>query len=239
MTGVRIGAYLPALTLFVGVLFVWGVRDQRAVPLAGSLSNVLVAVDSFRVRDQKVTDEEQRVAGMTDYVARVYSRDTASFAFTTYVGYYDRQTQGKSIHSPRNCMPGAGWEIIQPGTATIVAASGSHVVNRYVLKNGPTLALVYYWYQGRGRVVASEYAVKLNLLRDAALRGHTEEALVRLVVVVDRTDTSMAKADALAMRIAPRLMNEVEQVLPGSNGSGQSKRIAALTRRPLLTHQGT
>jgi EpsI family protein len=58
------------------------------------------------------------------------------------------------------------------------------VVNRYVLKNGAARAVVYYWYQGRGRVVASEYAVKWNLLRDAALAGHTEEALVRVVVPV-------------------------------------------------------
>jgi EpsI family protein len=216
MKASRISAYLPALILFVGTLFVWGVRDQRAVPLAGRLSTVLASVDSFRVQDQKVTDEERRVAGMTDYVARVYWRDSASVAFTTYVGYYDRQAQGKSIHSPRNCLPGAGWEIIVPGTATVVAASGAHVVNRYVLKNGPSLAIVYYWYQGRGRVVASEYAVKLNLLRDAALLGHTEEALVRLVIPVDRADTTLAKADKVGQQVAPRLMDDVEKVIPSS-----------------------
>jgi EpsI family protein len=225
MSGSRIGAYLPALILFVGALFVWGVRDQRAVPLAGQLSTVLASVDSFRVQDQTVTEDERRIAGMTDYVARVYWRDSASAAFTAYVGYYDRQTQGKSIHSPRNCLPGAGWEIIRSGTATVRAAGGPHVVNRYVLKNGPRLAVVYYWYQGRGRVVASEYAVKLNLLRDAALAGHTEEALVRLVVFVGAADTTQANADALATRIAPRLMNEVEQVLP--RGDAPSARQVA------------
>lgn len=214
MTSARIGRFLPALVLFVGVLFIWGVRDQRAVPLAGSLSTVLSSVDSFRVRDQKVSDEERRVAGMTDYVARAYWRDTNSLAFTTYVGYYDRQTQGKSIHSPRNCLPGAGWDILRAGSTTVVAADGPHVVNRYLLKNGPTQAVVYYWYQGRGRVVASEYAVKLNLLRDAAFEGHTEEALVRLVVIVPPTDTTERAADALATRIAPRLMNEVQRILP-------------------------
>ena len=55
-------------------------------------------------------------------------------------------------------------------------------MNQYVLKNGPATAVVFYWYQGRGRIVANEYAVKWNLLRDAAVAGHTEEALVRVVV---------------------------------------------------------
>jgi EpsI family protein len=207
-------AYTPALVLFAGCLLLFqGTRDQQTVPLAGSLKTILPQVGTYRVEDQVVGDEERRIAGMSDYVARIYWQDTTPM-FTTYVGYYERQTQGKSIHSPRNCLPGAGWQIVRPGTATVVAAGGPQVVNRYVLKNGSSLAITYYWYQGRGRVVASEYAVKLNLLRDAALVGHTEEALVRLVVLVDPADTAQTKADALAMRIAPRLMNEVGKVLP-------------------------
>jgi hypothetical protein len=88
-------------------------------------------------------------------------------------------------------------------------------------------AVVYYWYQGRGRVVASEYAVKYNLLKDAALKGHTEEALVRIVIPVDPSDSTQVQADELGRRIAPRLMNEVEQVLPQP---GASQRVALTTR---------
>jgi EpsI family protein len=210
----RLKAYLPAIVLLVGCgLLVQGSRSQAAVPLAGPLDQVLVHVDGYQIQDQKVSDEERKVAGMSDYVARVYRRDS-TVAFTTYVGYYDRQTQGKSIHSPRNCLPGAGWEILETRTATITSALGPRVVNRYLLKNGTSQAVVYYWYQGRGRVVANEYAVKLNLLRDAALAGHTEEALVRLVVPVQGSDSALARADALGMQIAPRLMNDVEALLP-------------------------
>lgn len=156
---------------------------------------------------------------MTDYVARVYWRPDSTPAFTTYVGYYDQQTQGKSIHSPKNCLPGAGWEVLKPGTATIRSASGTHVVNRYLLKNGAAQAVVYYWYQGRGRVVASEYAVKWDLLRDAALEGHTEEALVRLIVPVSPSDSGQVLADKLGMQMAPRLMNDVARVIPQSSPS--------------------
>jgi EpsI family protein len=92
-----------------------------------------------------------------------------------------------------------------------------------VLKKGAATAVVYYWYQGRGRVVADEYAVKWNLLRDAALAGHTEEALVRVVVPVRAsratTDTaaaarSLADANSLGAAISARLTREVARVLP-------------------------
>ena len=215
MRKAELRAYMPAAILLLGCALVFhGTRDQVAVPLAGSLSTVLDTVDGYRIQEQHVSDEERRVAGMTDYVARVYWRPDSTVAFTTYVGYYDQQSRGKSMHSPKNCLPGAGWEVLRDSTATVMAADGPHVVNRYLLKNGAQLALVYYWYQGRGRVVASEYLVKWDLLRDAALEGHTEEALVRIIVPVDPSDTAQKKAEQLAQQIAPRLLDEVRKVLP-------------------------
>ena len=217
--------FLPSALLAVGVLLVLSSRSQTAVPLAGALATVLPAWQDLRITNQKISDEEQRIAGMTDYVARVYWKDSV-VAFTTYVGYYDRQMQGHTMHSPRNCLPGAGWEILTTGVGTISSGGRKFVVNKYLLKNGATEAVVYYWYQGRGRVVASEYAVKWNLLHDAALKGHTEEALVRIVVPIPRVRLlppgatvaqSYASAERLGAQVATRLLSDVARVLPPSS----------------------
>jgi EpsI family protein len=160
---------------------------------------------------------------MNTYVARAYWQDSVP-AFSIFVSYYERQTQGRTIHSPRNCLPGAGWDVITNGTAALDAGARKEIVNRYVLRNeqGAT-AVVFYWYQGRGRVVANEYAVKWNLLRDAALAGHTEEALVRVVVpvVAGRSDApevaqSIDAANAIGTKVASRLLADVSRVLPAS-----------------------
>lgn len=218
--------YFPALILALGYVLVAGAKGQRAVPLAAPIEKVLPSVDGYRVQNQKIGDEERRVAGMSNYVARVYLRDSV-VAFTTLVSYYDRQTGGKSIHSPRNCLPGAGWQVLSGGTQAVTASGAAYTVNRYILKNGPTRAVVYYWYQGRGRVVASEYAVKWNLLRDAVFSGHTEEALVRVVVPVrvsaanttPGAETGIAAASTLGKNIAERLIGEVNRVLPQSGSA--------------------
>src|SRR3954464_5300864 len=174
-------SYVPALPLFAGLAFLWHAHQQAAVQPVAPLTTILHDVVGYRIQPQQVGDEERRVAGMSDYVARVYWRDTLP-EFTVYVGYYDRQSQGHTIHSPRNCLPGAGWEILSGGPYTVDVGGSRQVVNRYILKNGAATSVAYYWYQGRGRIVASEYRVKWNLLRDAALLGHTEEALVRLII---------------------------------------------------------
>ena len=215
---------LPALVLTLGCIFVWSARSQSAVPLAASLQEVLAELPGYRIEDVRLSADERRVAGMTDYVARVYWRDSMP-AFTTFVSYYERQTQGNTIHSPRNCLPGAGWEVLSAGEEDVMVEGRRHRLNRYLLKNGASTAVVYYWYQGRGRVVANEYAVKWNLLRDAALAGHTEEALVRVVVPVgvrrmpsDTADAtrSLAAASSLGATISARLTREVARVLPRS-----------------------
>jgi len=219
----NIKAYVPALILAAGYFLVASTKGQKAVPLAAPIQSVLPSIDGYQMNDQKISDEERRVAGMTNFVARAYSRDSV-LAFTTLVSYYDRQTRGKSIHSPRNCLPGAGWEVLVGGTETVSANGTNYVINRYMLQNRGARAVVYYWYQGRGRVVASEYAVKWNLLRDAAFLGHTEEALVRVVVPIRPAaksspraeEASVAEAGSLGKVIAERLIGEVNRILPRS-----------------------
>jgi EpsI family protein len=212
--------------LVAGCLLISDIREQASVPLAAPLTTLAAGIDGYTVRDVIISEDERRVAGMSDYSMRVYERAPAS-SFSVYVGYYDSQVQGKTIHSPRNCLPGAGWETLQGGTR-VLASSLDHrfTVNRYVLMNGPRQALVYYWYQGRGRLESNEYRVKWNLLRDAALSGRTEEALVRIVVPLPRVspaDTvassrAYAAADDIAERVARRLVDEVDRVLPAPYG---------------------
>ena len=90
--------------------------------------------------------------------------------------------------------------------ATVDTPNGAVVVNRYLLQNGDAQALVLYWYQGRGRVQASEYLVKWDLLRDAALRQRSDEALVRIVVPLwGSEEDSFNLARSVAERLVPAL----------------------------------
>ena len=153
--------------------------------------------------------------GLTTYLSRVFERpDTAGVEpewYQLYVGYYNRQTSGKTIHSPRNCLPGSGWEPLTNSVSTIATAAGPVQVNRYLIQNGKRQALVLYWYQGRGRVASNEYLVKWDLVRDAALRRRSEEALVRVMVPLKGSEDA---AFELASKVAGRLVRSVGSALP-------------------------
>jgi len=216
MTATR--AWPPAIILVVGaVLATAGVRTQRTLPLRQELGQAVPAeMEGFRGRDLRLREDEVQVAGVSSYLARLFQNpDTTSGSpyFALYVGFYDRQSRGRTIHSPKNCLPGAGWEPLVSSVAQIPASGGSVTVNRYLLQKGTEQALVLYWYQGRGRVASNEYLVKWDLLRDAALRRRSDEALVRIVVPIR---TSEAQAFALASRIAEQLVGALHGALPAA-----------------------
>jgi EpsI family protein len=208
--------FAPAAIMTVGCLLLVGVRRQYAAPLAEPLRAMPVAVAGSDGRERDMTAAERRATAVTDYVFRTFGPDSAT-AFSLYVGYYQRQATGRSIHSPRNCLPGVGWQTVEAGKATVPVDGRPLTVNRYILANGSSQALVYYWYQGRGRVAHNEYTVKWDLLRDAVAHGRSEEALVRVVVPIRRApgyttaawrrriDAAESVARAAAVEMIPRL----------------------------------
>lgn len=212
-----VARWAPPAILALGALLTVGIDLQREMPLRAPLDTAVPAeIRGFTGRDMTVSRAEQRVAGMDDYLLRVYApagADEEAGAFSVYVGYYKSQMQGRTIHSPKNCLPGSGWEALASRTAVIPTAEGDVRVNRYVIQNREQQALVLYWYQGRGRVESNEYAVKWDLLRDAALHGRTEEALVRIVVPITAGEDA---AYELAADVAATLVPAVSAALPAA-----------------------
>jgi EpsI family protein len=212
---------VPATVMALGVVFIHGATQQTPVQLNAPLKTMPLSLAGYVGSERAVTEEEQRIAGMSDYIFRVFESDSTP-VFSVYVGYYESQVTGKTIHSPRNCLPGAGWQQVESGPRVVTSDGRDVTVNRYLLANGPSQAVVYYWYQGRGRVAWNEYRVKWDLLRDAARHGRTEEALVRIMVPLDRArggsaeelQSRIQRADELATRVAKELLPKVDQVLP-------------------------
>jgi EpsI family protein len=204
------------MVLGAGVLATAGLRSDRHLSLRAPLPSVILdTVDRYVGRDQALAAGELKVAAPNAYLLRDYfiPGDTAAdHTFTLYIGYYDHQTQGRTIHSPKNCLPGSGWEPLSSRTEVLATAQGPAPVNRYLLQNHEERALVLYWYQGRGRVASNEYLVKWQLLRDAALRRRSDEALVRIIVPVVKGDEDAAWK--LASAQAQRVIAELYQALP-------------------------
>ena len=121
------------------------------------------------------------ILGVDEYINRIY-RSANGRPVGVYVGYYASQRQGDSIHSPLNCLPGAGWEPVTRRRVSLeIPGRRPIVVNRLLIRKGIESQVVLYWYQGHGRVTASEYWGKIYAVADAIRLNRTDGALVRIV----------------------------------------------------------
>ncbi|MEO8368205.1 MAG: exosortase C-terminal domain/associated protein EpsI [Candidatus Solibacter sp.] len=116
----------------------------------------------------------------TSYLERTYRK--GDLAADLFIAFYAQQRAGESMHSPKHCLPGSGWEIWDYGTMDIAAAGRKFTVNKYSVSRDAQRRLVIYWYQSHNRVFASEYLGKILLARDALVKNSTAGSIVRIVV---------------------------------------------------------
>jgi EpsI family protein len=126
------------------------------------------------------------------------------------------QREGDTIHSPLNCLPGAGWQIVTRARTSlpVADAAGPVVVNRFLIQKGTERQVVLYWYQSHGRVLASEYWSKVFLVYDAVRLNRSDAAMVRVISPVLGPDGTEAQAEWHASAFAETLFPYLEKFLP-------------------------
>jgi len=204
----RIRFSITVVTLIASLTLVHSVSHGELVPLRQPLDQLPMAMDSWQGRNNPFEDRIVAALGVSDYLNRSYS-DAGGQRVDLYIGFYQSQRNGESIHSPKNCLPGAGWEPVRAGRLTIpIVGASSIMVNEYLIEKGPAQYLVLYWYQAHGRVIASEYSGKAWLVLDAITRNRTDEALVRILAPTSNGE-DRARADAVqfVQGLYPRLNN--------------------------------
>jgi EpsI family protein len=185
----------------------------EATPPARPLSEFPKDIGNYATVAEFPFDQDTlKVLGVTDYLNRAYFSPTQG-ELGLYIGYFRTQRTGATIHSPKNCLPGAGW---QPTVSEIYQLSlddGRKVpVNLYVIRKDLDQQIVLYWYQSHGRVVASEYWGKFYMVADAIRLNRTDAALVRITAPVRNGDIDAARGQAIAF--AKQVAADVETVIP-------------------------
>ncbi len=144
--------------------------------------------------DRTLDEETLKVLRANDYLLRDFRKPEGTVA-NFYVGYYATQRSGATYHSPLNCLPGSGWTLSEPAKTTVPLPDGtSFIANKYVIQNGEDKNLMIYWYQGRGRNVASEYWGKVYTVLDSVRLRRSDGAMVRVIVPIHASEAAAQQA---------------------------------------------
>ena len=195
---------VTALLVLQATLLYSAIRPE-IVPSSRPLGSMPTTLGSWQLAQTGVIEQETLdVLKADDILNGLYCNSavldcpkTGQGSASLFVAAFRTQRTGKAPHSPKNCLPGSGWEKISSGELTIdVGRTAPITVNRYVVAYGSQRDLVLYWYQSRDRVVADEFRAKFWVVRDAIKLNRTDTALVRVVVPVGARDEAAAQAIA-------------------------------------------
>jgi EpsI family protein len=209
----------PALILTVVLAAHAGVfyttSRSETLPSVRPLAEFPLRIEPWRtVREGYIDDETQAVLRADDTLSRVYASEDGNQFASLFVAFFKSQRTGQTPHSPKNCLPGSGWEITRGGPAEIAIPGQAEgiQVNRYLVTKGEQRDVVLYWYQTPKRVIASELEAKGWLVADAIRYNRTDTALVRVVVPVVRDDE--AAASTTGTTFAQALFPALKAYLP-------------------------
>jgi EpsI family protein len=181
----RLGSW--RFILAAGLIIITAVLLQargrtESIPSSLPLSSFPAQLGAWTGEDIPLDKDTLEVLGPGDFLARGYQNTNSDLDYVDlFMAYFPSQRSGDTIHSPKHCLPGAGWT--PERNDVVMLAMPGHApfpINRYVISKAGARKLVLYWYWAHDRGVASEYWAKYYLVRDAIRMNRSDGALVRI-----------------------------------------------------------
>ena len=207
-------ARLVTLFLIIQTAVLYSSIRPEYVPPSRPLAQVPHEFGSWNMAQESFVDKEtEDVLKADDTLNRVYRDTSTGDQASLFVASFRTQRNGKTPHSPKNCLPGSGWTQLSSQNYPVdIGLAAPVVVNRYVIVHGDERELVLYWYQSRDRVVADEFKAKFWVVADAMRLNRTDTALVRVIVPIANNDE--ARATKTGVDFVRAFFSTVQQYLP-------------------------
>ena len=195
------------LAITAGLLFTRDGAD--VIPPSEPLAQLPLVIDTWKGRDLPIDADTRSVLGKGDFLSRVYLREKPSDVVALFIGYFPQQRVGTTVHSPKHCLPGAGWDFESSEYTGLRDVRGRVFrVGEYTIVNGDQRQFTIYWYQSHGRSVPNEYMARLAMAVDAVRLRRTDGALVRIMTPIDPVEgiaAARARAEGFAANLVPML----------------------------------
>jgi EpsI family protein len=216
LPGSKAAVVLTAVLAAQGAVYYAIAARPELTPAVAPLDRFPVTLPGWLMaRNVPVEKEVADVLRASDTLNRIYA-DPAGRGVIFFIAYFQTQRTGATPHSPKNCLPGSGWEPVEsPGRQRIQVPGRAEPleVNRYVVAKENDHDVVLYWYQSHNRVIAGEFGAKFWLVADAVRYRRSDTALVKVVAPAPNADVAGATDAAISFVQAayPAIMRQLPQ----------------------------
>ena len=215
MKPLRTLRFILAATLIALTAILLQARGRtEIIPSGLPLSSFPAQLGNWSGKEIPLDKETLDVLGPGDFLVRGYQDPDSSLPYVDlYLAYFPSQRAGDTIHSPKHCLPGAGWTPEENDRVTLsLPGHGPFPANRYVISKAGARKLVLYWYWAHDRGVASEYWAKFYLVKDSIRMNRSDGALVRITADMlpgETPDDAERRLLPFASDVVPLLNNYI------------------------------
>ena len=206
----KVRLLLVVLLLSATALFLQGRTGKEVMPPRQLLSEFPQQLGSWVGNDVPIPQDALEVLGPGDFLLRIYRNQGRPEPYVDlFIAYFPSQRAGDTLHSPKHCLPGAGWLPLESSRISVpLTGKGSVPMNRYVIGKGGDRQLVLYWYYAHERAVASEYSAKFYLVTDSIRMNRSDGAMIRLTTPLrpsESSDQAQQRLLSFANEVSPQL----------------------------------
>lgn len=212
----KIGLVAVALSGVLAVFFLSGAIESRQeiTPPHPAFATFPTRIEGWVGQEETLSSKVLSTLQLSDYWLASYEHSGEKMPVDLYVAYYASQRIGSSIHSPSNCIPGGGWRVTSRDIVPVVLTSQTISVTRMLIRKAEETLLVYYWFDGRGRIINEQYGAKWYLFVDSLTMRRTDGALVRLttpLAVGEKEEVADARLQSFLSKAYP----VIQKYIPG------------------------
>ena len=208
--------FVTAVTILLVTGLLLQARSRNEIyPQRLQLSGLPHQFGAWDGNDIGIPQDERDVLGPGDFLLRIYQNSQQSEPYIgLFIAYFPSQRAGDTIHSPKHCLPGAGWLPVDNSRVQLsLPGRQPFPVNRYIIAKGTDKQMVLYWYLAHNRAIASEYWAKLYLVTDAMTMNRSDGSLIRLTTpLLPGQDPEAAQKRLVSF--ASLIMPQMDQYIP-------------------------
>jgi len=196
--------FIAFTLLMLSVYFFMFNHHDIITPLLHPLSSFPTTVGEWRMsRDSQFDQKTLELLRPTDYMAKRYTRFDGAIV-DLYIGYHDGASKAGPLHSPKNCLPGAGWFEASSRLVSIPLNEGFLNTVVAVYEQGLSKEIFIYWFQVGGKSVHNEYTLKLHEILNSIRYGRRDTAFIRISVpILTSSDDAQQFAESFLRSVYP------------------------------------
>jgi EpsI family protein len=177
--------FLLAGILVCQAVIYYGFAQHEVIPKGAAWNSFPNQVGTWSV-DREMLPDEASLAQLQpdDYLSRDYVKGPDHIDL--FVAYFKTQRTGHAPHSPKACLPGAGWDPVSEARLPISVPQSSVTIdaNQYVVRRAGVEMAVFYWYQTARRTIANEYMFQVYAIPELLSHGRTDVAFIRVITEI-------------------------------------------------------